>query len=214
MLLLITIFRPWLYQLFDNRVIFNILVCSLLGAIGSFISAFLRFKDYKGSIKSGLAIHKLDGFLRVIFGLAAGLFIALAMQGGILAAFAVSDDANKIWLFFFFGLIAGASERLVPNLIEQVENQQVNGAKPTSTPPTPAPASKPKPTQKPTDAAIQPATHMPPAAPEPAAHGVKDAPDNTVQHRPEAENGNQQEISPSSTAAEQQQTAEPELPPT
>ncbi len=101
--------------------LFQGLTCIFLGGIGAFISTFFRFKDYKGSLVSGLPIHRLDGALRIVYGMVAGLFLCLAVKGNIIAGFA--SETDLLWIMYFLAMVAGASELLVPNLIKQTETQ-------------------------------------------------------------------------------------------
>jgi hypothetical protein len=104
-----------------NTSLFQGLTCIFLGGIGAFISTFFRFKDYKGSLVSGLPIHRLDGALRIVYGMVAALFLCFAIKGDIIAGFA--SDKGLIWIMYFLAMVAGASEILVPNLIKQTETQ-------------------------------------------------------------------------------------------
>ena len=79
------IFRIKLHELFQPPEVFKICICTLLGGVGAFISAFTRFQNYNGRIIAGLHIHRLDGFLRVFYGLIAGLLISLAIKGKVIA---------------------------------------------------------------------------------------------------------------------------------
>src|SRR4051794_29427349 len=73
---------------------------------------------------AGLPIHRLDGFLRVFYGLIAGILVSLAIKGNVLAGFA---DSQQPWILYFFAMVAGASEILIPNLINQAERQISSG---------------------------------------------------------------------------------------
>lgn len=114
------VFKENLQNALHQTEIFRIMVCTLLGGIGAFITTFFRFQNYKGSIIAGLPIHRLDGFLRIFYGLIAGIFISLAIKGKVLAGFA---DNEQPWILYFLAMIAGASEVLIPNLIRQGEEQ-------------------------------------------------------------------------------------------
>jgi hypothetical protein len=113
-------YRLELLAIAKDQDIFRIAVCTLLGGVGAFITTFARFQHYNGSIVAGLSIHRLDGFLRVFYGLIAGVIIALAIKGKVIAAFA---NDQQPWILYFFAMVAGASEILVPNLIKQTESQ-------------------------------------------------------------------------------------------
>ncbi len=121
LVILALIWRKPLARAIDHQDIFRVIICTLLGGIGAFITTFFRFRNYEGSIVAGLPIHRLDGFLRVFYGLIAGIIISLAIKGKILAGFAA--DAEQPWILYFFAMVAGASEVLIPNLIKQAESQ-------------------------------------------------------------------------------------------
>jgi hypothetical protein len=118
--ILALIFKTYLHQAISQTDIFRIIICTLLGGVGAFITTFSRFQNYQGSIMAGLPIHRLDGFLRVFYGLIAGILVSLAIKGNILAGFA---DGQQPWILYFFAMVAGASEILIPNLINQAEHQ-------------------------------------------------------------------------------------------
>ena len=100
--------------------IYQLFLCTLFGGLGAFITTFARFVNYQGNIMSGLPIHRLDGFLRILYGLVAGVFVTLAIKGNVIASFA---DKSDIWIRYFFSMVASASEILVPNLVKQFENR-------------------------------------------------------------------------------------------
>jgi hypothetical protein len=93
----------------------------MLGGIGAFITTFARFQSYSGNLEAGLSIHWLDGFLRVFYGLVAGLVVFYAVKANVLVGFGNDSKASQPWLFYFLAIVAGASEVLVPNLIRQTE---------------------------------------------------------------------------------------------
>jgi hypothetical protein len=121
LVILTLIFKSDLLEALGQKEIFRIIVCTLLGGVGAFITTFFRFQNYQGSIIAGLPIHRLDGFLRIFYGLIAGIIISLAIKGQVLAGFA--DTIAQPWILYFFAMVAGASEVLIPNLIKQTENQ-------------------------------------------------------------------------------------------
>ncbi len=121
LVILTLIWRKELASLINQPDVFKIIVCTMLGGVGAFITTFARFNNYKGSVIAGLPIHRLDGFLRVFYGLIAGIVIALAIKGKVIAAFAMPD--LEPWFLYFFAMMAGASEVIIPNLVKQAENR-------------------------------------------------------------------------------------------
>lgn len=98
---------------------YHITLATLLGGIGAFVSAFIRrFRNYEGSTSAGLAIHRLDGLLRIVYGCVAGLILTLAIYSNTFLGFLNTASVNQPWVIYFFAAMAGASEFLVPNLIK------------------------------------------------------------------------------------------------
>jgi hypothetical protein len=122
LLVLVVLFGRYLQEKFLDPTRYQIVLSILLGGVGAFITTFARFNNYKGSLIAGVPIHRLDGFLRIFYGLVAGLIIYLAMKANVLMGFA-SDTKYIPWLYYFIAMVAGASEVLIPNLIRQVEGE-------------------------------------------------------------------------------------------
>jgi hypothetical protein len=100
-----------------------ILNASLLGGVGAFISSFFRFKNYEGAIDSGLAIHRLDGFLRIFYGGVAGLVVALAIKANLLFGFINNSETYSFYIILFLSMVGGASESFVPHIIKNIEDK-------------------------------------------------------------------------------------------
>ncbi len=169
LVILATLYKKDVQLSVGGNEIYKIIICTLLGGIGAFITTFSRFQNYQGSIIAGLSIHRLDGSLRVFYGLIAGIIISLAIKGKVLAGFA---DSQPTWLLFFFAMVAGASEALIPNLIRQAENQ-TNLKKPDviiTDPIIPDPVTPPNPSA-PTDP-VPPTDSVPPTDPVPPTVSV------------------------------------------
>jgi hypothetical protein len=154
LVMLLVLNRKQLLGILNQPDILKIILCTLLGGVGAFITTFARFETYKGSIIAGLPIHRLDGFLRIFYGLIAGLIITLAVKGNVLAGFA----GDQHWILYFLAMVAGASEVLVPNLIHQTESRvqlknppepdPKNGKKPDPATPEQADPTTPEPDGK------------------------------------------------------------------
>jgi len=97
--------------------------CVMLGGIGAFITTFARFQRYQGDLVAGVGIHRLDGFLRIFYGLIAGLIIFYAVKANVLIGFGNDSKNSQPWLYYFLAMVAGASEVLIPNLIKQSEGE-------------------------------------------------------------------------------------------
>lgn len=107
----------WLFGGDVNR--YQIAIATFLGGIGAFVSTFVRFRNYEASTSSGLSIHRLDGFLRVLYGCIAALIFTLAIYSNTILGFLNSAAIAQPWVIYFFATMAGATEFLVPNLIKK-----------------------------------------------------------------------------------------------
>ncbi len=105
-----------------NRSAYEIIITSLFGGLGAFISVFFRSNNYEPDISLGRSVHILDGVLRNFYGCIAGLFIILGIKSNIIMGF-LNKNQESLILFCFIALVAGASESLIPSLIKQVEGK-------------------------------------------------------------------------------------------
>ncbi len=90
---------------------YQISIATLMGGIGAFVSTFIRFKNYEGNIISGLSAHRLDGFLRVLYGCIAAFILGLAIYSNTILGFLNNATRSQSWVIYFLAAIAGASER-------------------------------------------------------------------------------------------------------
>lgn len=101
---------------------YRIFLTGLFGGIGAFISTMLRAKNYEAEITLDKNVHRLDGFLRIIYGLIAGVVISLAIKSNIVLGFIKDADKNN-FIEIFIGMIGGASEIILPSIIKKVEDK-------------------------------------------------------------------------------------------
>jgi hypothetical protein len=98
----------------------HLLLGTLCGSFGALLSTTARGNRIDVDANAGRSMHVLEGLSRVGAGLIGAGVIALAIKSGFLLG-GTRFDGNKLALLLMFCTIAGASERLVPNLIERVE---------------------------------------------------------------------------------------------
>lgn len=120
LLFTLVMIRPYILDSYENK--YQIITTSLFGGIGAFVFATIRLKNYSPEIVLTREIHRVDGALRVFYGIIAGLTIAVCIKSNLLFGFIDKLD-KTIYLNSFLGIIAGASEVLIPNLIKQVEEK-------------------------------------------------------------------------------------------
>lgn len=115
----------WLFRGFAASVIgvtaFDVSLGGLIGAVGAIISIISRTNQIKLDANLGKTIHVNESLARVIVGVAGGLLASLAHKSGLLLA-NLSFNGSHTAFLLALAMIAGASERLVPNLIAKVEN--------------------------------------------------------------------------------------------
>lgn len=91
------------------------------GLTGAFLSVLLRSGSMLNSCVSGRIPHFLESISRLMVGFISGQIVYLGIKSGIL--FANLTDTNQIeYTTSFLALLAGASERFAPSIIEKIEN--------------------------------------------------------------------------------------------
>jgi hypothetical protein len=101
---------------------FQVILTALFGGVGAFVFATLRLRTYSPELAISKHIHRVDGALRVFYGIISGLIIAVGIKSDVILGF-ISKVPSTIYLEVFLGIIAGASEVVIPNLIKQVEGK-------------------------------------------------------------------------------------------
>ena len=102
------------------------------GALGAAISIVTRTSKITLDAAAGMLIHFVEGAARIIVGLAGGLIIALAAKANLIMGFSQLMNGNAHSLLIVLCFAAGASERIVPTLIQKIE-VKVAGPKTEST---------------------------------------------------------------------------------
>jgi len=90
-----------------------------LGGVGAFFWIVLRFRNIVTDVTAGRWIHYLEGVLRILAGMTGGFVIVLAIKANVILGFIGAED--NLVLLALFCIAAGASERMVPNLIKKVD---------------------------------------------------------------------------------------------
>jgi hypothetical protein len=106
---------------FIGQVGFEVILGGLVGAIGAIISVVSRGDSLNLDANAGKTIHLTEGTARIIVGISGAFLVTLAIKGGILLS-GIKFSGNQFSVLLAFAIVAGASERLVPNLIGKVEN--------------------------------------------------------------------------------------------
>ena len=110
-------------QLYFGVTSLTIIMASLCGGIGAFISSFFRSLNFTADVRISKYVYTLDGFLRIFYGTIAGLVITLAIKSNTIMGFIVEEQSVSMSLLCFFSTMAGASESLVPSIIKKIEEK-------------------------------------------------------------------------------------------
>ena len=104
----------------SNLTAFTALLAACFGGIGAGVSVLLRIKTIPFDASAGREAHRLDGFVRVVTGVVGGVIAALAIRADLAGGF-IQSLSHPFLATMVTCLVAGASERLVPDLIERLE---------------------------------------------------------------------------------------------
>lgn len=99
---------------------FAVLFGAGVGALGALIFVIMRIGKIGIDAMAGRSIHRFEGVIRIIAGMAGAALITLAIKANVFLG-ALDSAEKSLPLILTIAMIAGASERIVPNLIKKVE---------------------------------------------------------------------------------------------
>jgi hypothetical protein len=99
----------------------SILAGAMMGGIGAFLSISARAESIRLDPVAGERIHRIEGMVRVAVGLLGALFLALAIKANLILGLSQTWPHPFLALLIFC-IVAGASERMVPGLIKNMES--------------------------------------------------------------------------------------------
>ncbi|MGA2261080.1 MAG: SET domain-containing protein [Acidobacteriota bacterium] len=97
----------------------DIIIGSLFGSIGAFISIISRSSEISVNAAAGLKIHIIDGLARVFVAMLGAFLVAVCLKANLVLSMPNGLDSPRLYLIAFC-IVAGASERIVPDLIQKV----------------------------------------------------------------------------------------------
>lgn len=102
---------------------FELVVFSQLGSVGALLSVLRRSRDLPIDAAAGRRAHHLEGVARVALGICGAFLVSVAVKANLLLGLVTSDqdEARRLAIMATIAIVAGASERLVPNLIQRLE---------------------------------------------------------------------------------------------
>jgi hypothetical protein len=99
---------------------FEVAIATGTGSLGALISVVLRLHKLNVDAFAGKGVHYFEGVMRVLGGMAGALLVGLAIKSGLILG-TINSSEKSLTLLLAVSIVAGASERIVPNLIKQVE---------------------------------------------------------------------------------------------
>jgi len=99
--------------------VFDVVVGACAGAIGAFLSVIRRSGNTELDISAGRKLHYVEGAVRILIGTIGAALFAVGIKANLVLGFVKPESAFSTLLVFC--MVAGVSEMLVPNFIEQVE---------------------------------------------------------------------------------------------
>jgi len=113
--------KPWMIPKFGlSEAVFEIFLGIALGPLGAILSVLIRQERITLNTYAGVHIHLFEGAIRAVLGAIGALLTALAVKANLLLG-AINKAEGSLLMLCVVCLIAGASERLVPSLIQQFE---------------------------------------------------------------------------------------------
>ena len=94
------------------------IICTFAGGVGAFISRALDNDNTPISATVGRMVHWIEATLRWSIGLTAGLIVWLLVAGNIAGSFLNTNAGQNTFALVAIAILAGASERLLPSLIQ------------------------------------------------------------------------------------------------
>lgn len=102
-----------------GKTAFDMMLGAGAGSFGALLSIITRSNDISMDASAGSKVHYLEAAARIVVGLAGGCIVALAIKANLVLGSV--NAINSLASLIVICIIAGASERLVPNLIKQIE---------------------------------------------------------------------------------------------
>ncbi len=102
---------------------FDVLLGVCLGGIGALVSTIVRVRKVNLNAAFGPNLHCIEGVARIVTGSIGAGLVTLAIKGNLLfGSFnAIAEPSMRLACVCVVALVAGTSERIVPNLIKKVE---------------------------------------------------------------------------------------------
>jgi len=89
---------------------------------GALISVISRTQSISMDVATGRLVYYIEGAARILLGMLGAFLIALSVKANLILGVVNNTKDYEFPFLLLLCMVAGASERLVPNLIRQVES--------------------------------------------------------------------------------------------
>jgi hypothetical protein len=103
---------PW-------REILEVVSTAAIGSVGAFLSVASRTETITFEPVAGRSIHRFEGKVRVVVGMAGALVVALAIKADLLLG-SLHSLTHPFLALLVAGVVAGMSERFAPGVISRM----------------------------------------------------------------------------------------------
>jgi len=93
------------------------------GAVGAYLSMLQRLAGFPWDPCAGRLLHTYESVARLLIGSIGALVVAIGVKAGVFLSFSTEHSDSRYWLIVLACLVAGISERLIPNFVQRVETQ-------------------------------------------------------------------------------------------
>lgn len=115
-------FHNWMTHTLGHS-FFLLVLASCCGGVGALLSVFFRIGKLQTINSAGIGLHRTEGFARILVGSICGFLVAILVKTGIL--FPIFSDVKHFDLLILaIATIAGASEKMVPNIVMKISTQE------------------------------------------------------------------------------------------
>lgn len=113
--------------LYINPNLLDIFYCTTFGSIGALISMATNIKSINYSYLLSKKIYIINGIFRVLISMMSSIVVIYLIKSNIILTFIKSSDIK--YSTFIFCVVAGFSERLLPNILKKVEGKVIEDNK-------------------------------------------------------------------------------------
>jgi hypothetical protein len=132
-MLLLWIYRDLVQKLFGSVDSIDIIVGAGMGSLGAFMSILQRSDKLTVDSSASWYVYAVEATVRALAGGLGGLLVALAVKSNFILSQVFKNPDRPLLTLMLFCIVAGSSERIVPNLVQQIEGV-IGGKKDGETP--------------------------------------------------------------------------------